>query len=80
MIYLLCLGYCIPHSHVERFFQHTDSKADMSDARTSENQSSAEAGGLRLLAQIMGHDPLDTTMLYMQGTKQDLHHDVEGIA
>ncbi len=32
------------------------------------------------LAQIMGHDSLDTTMLYMRGTKQDLQHEVDKIA
>ena len=35
---------------------------------------------LHRLAQIMGHDSLDTTMLYIRGTKQDLQHDVEKIA
>jgi integrase/recombinase XerD len=40
----------------------------------------AEVVPLHRLAQIMGHDSLDTTMLYMQGTKQDLQHDAERIA
>jgi integrase/recombinase XerD len=40
----------------------------------------AEAVPLHQLAQIMGHDSLDTTMLSIQGTKQDLQHDVEQIA
>lgn len=31
------------------------------------------------LAQIMGHDSLDTTMLYIRGTKQDLQHNMEKI-
>lgn len=35
---------------------------------------------LHRLAQLMGHDSLDTTMLYVRGTKQDLQHDVEKIA
>lgn len=35
---------------------------------------------LHRLAQIMGHDSLDTTMLYVQGTKQDLQQEVEKIA
>ncbi len=35
---------------------------------------------LHRLAQIMGLDSLDTTMLYIRGTKQDLQHDVEKIA
>lgn len=35
---------------------------------------------LHRLAQLMGHDSLDTTMLYVQGTKEDLQHAVEQIA
>ena len=35
---------------------------------------------LHRLAQLMGHDSLDTTMLYTRGTKQDLQQDVEKIA
>lgn len=40
----------------------------------------AEVVPLHRLAQIMGHDSLDTTMLYICGTKQDLQQDVEKIA
>jgi integrase/recombinase XerC len=40
----------------------------------------AEVVPLHRLAQIMGHDSLDTTMLYIGGTKQDLQQDVEKIA
>lgn len=40
----------------------------------------AEVIPLHRLAQIMGHDSLDTTMLYIRGTKQDLQRDVEKIA
>lgn len=32
------------------------------------------------IAQLMGHDSLDTTMLYVQATKQDLQQVVERIA
>jgi integrase/recombinase XerC len=35
---------------------------------------------LHRLAQLMGHDSLDTTMIYVQGTKQDLQQAVEHIA
>ncbi len=35
---------------------------------------------LHRLAQIMGHDSLDTTMISVQGTKQDLQQEVEKIA
>jgi integrase/recombinase XerD len=40
----------------------------------------AEVVPLHRLAQIMGHDSLDTTLLYIRGTKQDLQSDVEKIA
>lgn len=40
----------------------------------------AEAVPLHRLAQIMGHDSLDTTRLYIQGTQQDLQQAVETIA
>ncbi len=35
---------------------------------------------LHRLAHMMGHDSLDTTMIYVQGTKQDLQQEVEKIA
>ncbi len=40
----------------------------------------AQTVPLHRLAQIMGHDSLDTTMIYVQGTKQDLQRAVEEIA
>jgi integrase/recombinase XerD len=40
----------------------------------------AESVPLHRLAQIMGHDSLDTTKLYIQGPKQDLQQAVETIA
>ena len=40
----------------------------------------AEAVPLHRLAQIMGHDSLDTTRIYVQGTKHDLQQAVETIA
>jgi integrase/recombinase XerD len=40
----------------------------------------AESVPLHRLAQIMGHDSLDTTKLYIQGTKKDLQQAVETIA
>ncbi len=40
----------------------------------------AESVPLHRLAQIMGHDSLDTTKLYVQGTKRDLQKAVESIA
>jgi integrase/recombinase XerD len=40
----------------------------------------AAAVPLHRLAQIMGHDSLDTTLLYVRGTKADLQREVEKIA
>src|SRR5947209_4157063 len=40
----------------------------------------AESVPLHRLAQIMGHDSLDTTMIYIKGTKSDLQKEVEKIA
>ncbi len=40
----------------------------------------AERIPLHRLAQLMGHDSLDTTMIYIQGTKHDLQKEVEKIA
>ena len=40
----------------------------------------AESTPLHRLAQIMGHDSLDTTMIYVQSTQQDLQSSVEKIA
>jgi integrase/recombinase XerD len=40
----------------------------------------AESVPLHRLAQIMGHDSLDTTRLYTQGTRRDLQQAVETIA
>jgi integrase/recombinase XerD len=40
----------------------------------------AEAVPLHRLAQIMGHNSLDTTMIYVKATKRDLQKDVEKVA
>lgn len=40
----------------------------------------AQAVPLHRLAQLMGHDSLDTTLIYVQGTKEDLQQAVETIA
>ncbi len=40
----------------------------------------AERVPIHRLAQIMGHDSLDTTMIYVQGTQADLQYAVETIA
>lgn len=40
----------------------------------------AQSVPLHRLAQLMGHDSLNTTMLYVQGTRRDLQQAVETIA
>lgn len=40
----------------------------------------AESVPIHRLAQIMGHDSLDTTMIYIRGTRSDLQKEVEKIA
>ena len=35
---------------------------------------------LHRVAQLMGHDSLDTTLIYIRGTQQDLQQAVETIA
>ena len=40
----------------------------------------AQSVPLHRLAQLMGHDSLDTTMVYVQGTSSDLQRAVETIA
>lgn len=40
----------------------------------------AAAVPLHRLAQLMGHDSLDTTMIYVQATQKDLQQDIEKIA
>jgi integrase/recombinase XerC len=40
----------------------------------------AKSTPLHRLAQIMGHDSLDTTMIYVQATQHDLLKEVEDIA
>jgi integrase len=40
----------------------------------------AERVPIHRLAQIMGHDSLDTTMIYIKGTPRDLQREVEKIA
>lgn len=40
----------------------------------------AQTVPLHRLAQIMGHDSLDTTLLYIKATASDLQQEVEKIA
>jgi integrase/recombinase XerD len=50
------------------------------DLRLSFGYRMAEQVPLHRLAQIMGHDSLDTTMIYIAGTRKDLQQAVETIA
>lgn len=70
------LGYII------KKYAHGAKLADVSphDLRHRFGYRMAESVPLHRLAQIMGHDSLDTTKIYIQGTKQDLQQAVETIA
>jgi integrase/recombinase XerD len=70
------LGYIVKkHAHAAKL-------ADVSphDLRHRFGYRMAESVPLHRLAQIMGHDSLDTTKVYIQGTKHDLQRAVETIA
>ena len=66
---------------VQRYATRAD-LADVSphDLRHRFGYRMAEAVPLHRLAQIMGHDSLNTTMGYVRGTKSDLQKEVEKIA
>jgi integrase/recombinase XerD len=70
------LGYIVK-KYVERSHVRDVSPHDL---RHRFGYRMAEVVPLHRLAQIMGHDSLDTTLLYIRGTKQDLQRDVEQIA
>ena len=70
------LGYLVK-KYAERARLHDVSPHDL---RHRFGYRMAASVPLHRLAQIMGHDSLDTTMLYIRGTKQDLQQDVEKIA
>jgi site-specific recombinase XerD len=70
------LGYIV------KKYAHVAKLTDVSphDLRHRFGYRMAETVPLHRLAQIMGHDSLDTTKLYIQGTKHDLQQAVETIA
>ena len=70
------LGYLVKR------YAYTAKLADLSphDLRHRFGYLMAETVPLHRLAQIMGHDSLDTTMIYVRGTKSDLQKEVEKIA
>lgn len=70
------LGYII-HKYAQ-FARIT--KLSPHDLRHRFGYRMAESVPLHRLAQIMGHDSLDTTMLYVRGTTRDLQNEVEKIA
>jgi integrase/recombinase XerD len=70
------LGYLVK-KYTERAKLHDVSPHDL---RHRFGYRMAESAPLHRLAQLMGHDSLDTTMIYIQGTRNDLQRDVEKIA
>jgi integrase/recombinase XerD len=70
------LGYLVK-KYVEQAQLHDVSPHDL---RHRFGYRMAATVPLHRLAQLMGHDSLDTTMLYVQGTKDDLQQAVETIA
>jgi integrase/recombinase XerD len=55
-------------------------RAQVRDLRHRFGYRMAASVPLHRLAQLMGHDSLDTTMRYAHATKPDLQHDIERIA
>ena len=70
------LGYLIT-KYAERAKVHDVSSHDL---RHRFGYRMAASVPLHRLAQLMGHNSLDTTLLYVRGTKQDLQQEVEKIA
>jgi integrase/recombinase XerD len=66
----------------EQAFREVAKLPDMSphDLRHRFGYRMAGSVALPRLAQIMGHDSLDTTKLYIQGTKQDVQEAAQTIA
>ncbi len=70
------LGYLVKHYAAQAHL--TDVRPH--DLRHRFGYRMAEVVPIHRLAQIMGHDSLDTTLLYILGTRSDLQRDVEKIA
>jgi integrase/recombinase XerD len=70
------LGYLV------KKYAHLASISDVSphDLRHRFGYRMAQVVPIHRLAQIMGHDSLDTTMIYIRGTQGDLQREVEKIA
>lgn len=67
--------------YVVKKYAHLASLTDVSphDLRHRFGYRMAQVVPLHRLAQIMGHDSLDTTMIYIRGTQSDLQTEVEKI-
>jgi integrase/recombinase XerC len=70
------LGYLVK-KYAERTKLHDVSPHDL---RHRFGYRMAASVPLHRLAQLMGHDSLDTTMIYIRGTRSDLQKEVEKIA
>ncbi len=70
------LGYLV------KKYAHLASLSNVSphDLRHRFGYRMAQVVPIHRLAQIMGHDSLDTTMIYIRGTQGDLQREVEKIA
>lgn len=65
---------------IRKYAHHAKLKVSAHDLRHRFGYVMAEKVPLHRLAQIMGHDSLDTTMRYVRATQQDLQAEVEKIA
>jgi integrase/recombinase XerD len=65
---------------VKKYAQRANLDVCPHDLRHRFGYRMAQTTPLHRLAQIMGHDSLDTTLRYVQATRGDLQRDVEQIA
>jgi integrase/recombinase XerD len=70
------LGYVVTKYAVQAKVQNVSPH----DLRHRFGYRMAQSVPLHRLAQIMGHDSLDTTLVYIRGTRNDLQQEVEKIA
>ncbi|TCP62156.1 tyrosine-type recombinase/integrase [Baia soyae] len=65
---------------IQKYMKYAKLEFSAHDLRHRFGYVMAERTPLHRLAQIMGHDSLDTTMIYVQATQADLQTEVEKIA
>lgn len=65
---------------VKKYTQRANLRDMFHDLRYRFGYHMADSVPLHRLAQIMGHDSLDTTLLYIRGSRRDLQPEVEKIA